>query len=132
MYGQQSADINTARFFCGHRYHRLNPPLRLENLVFDDLSEENKTALISANEEMLSQNSAEFNKVAQSLTTSADVKQPRAIHHMSHDVSLIIIPQESFTKNVFFWVNSWYQTLLPCFRWLRVDMSKRSLQLKRN
>ncbi len=119
MYGQQSADINTSRFFCGHRYHRLNPPLAPANLVFDDLSDENKTTLMNANEEMLSKNLTEFNEVAQSLTTAANVKQPRAIHDISRDVSLAVIPQESFIKNIFFWMNSWHKTLFPCFRWLR-------------
>ncbi len=115
MYGQQSADINTARFFCGHRYHRLNPLLPLANLVFDDLSDENKTTLLSANEKMLNENLEEFNKVAASLTTAADVKEPRAIQ----DMSLVVIPEESFAQSTYIWVNSWYQTLLPCFRWLR-------------
>ena len=119
MYGQQSADINTARFFCGHRYHRLNPPLAPANLVFDDISDKNKTALMSANEEMLTENLAEFNKVAAALTAEAYVKQPRAIYDMSDNTSLVFIPQESFIKNVFSWVNSWCQTLLPCFGWLK-------------
>ena len=60
---------------------------------------------------MLNENLEEFNKVATSLTTAADVKQPRAIR----DMSLVVIPEESFAQSTYFWVNSWCKTLLYCF-----------------
>jgi hypothetical protein len=70
---------------------------------------------MSANEKMLSENAAEFNKVATSLTTAADVKQPRTIQDMSRDMSVVVIPEENFAQSAYVWANSWCKTLFYCF-----------------